>query len=163
MPSDTDLAPSTPARRAPRAPASAARALLRALDVLLEDGILDYSLDTEFECRRVFELTQAFAVAERIVPPHVSRMLGHPKKLPPLSVPEVYATVHLARHLCYWGTAGGAEGGPALAEVRSALTAAEAVLPIAPMLPHVVPTAASLTRMLAGGVPRAAPRRRSAR
>jgi hypothetical protein len=148
----------SPSLRAPRVPAAAALVLVRALDALLEEGIHEYSLDTEYECRRVHELSHGFAVAERLVPPLVARIRAHPKQSrtrPPLSTPDVYALVHLARHLCYWGTAGGSEGGPALAGVRSALVAAEAVLPIAPMLPHVVPTAASLPVGPGVRVPRA--------
>jgi hypothetical protein len=139
--------------RAPRAPATAAVSLVRALDTLLEEGIHDYALDTEFECRRVYELAHGFGAAERLIPPLVERVRAHPRSRPPLSAPEVYALVHLARHLCYWGTAGGAEGGQALADLGAALAAAEAALPIAPMLPHVVPTATGLARAPVAGGP----------
>ena len=149
MPSGTDP---TTSKRAPRAPATAGVSLLRALDRLLEEGIHDYALDTEFECRRVYELAHGFAAADRLVPPLVERVRAHPRSRPPLSAPEVYALVHLARHLCYWGTAAGAEGGQALADLCAALAAAERSVPIAPMLPHVVPTAASLARGPIAGV-----------
>jgi hypothetical protein len=145
---------STQSVRTPRVPAAAARVLVRALDALLEEGIQDYALDTEFECRRVYELAHGFSAAERFVPPLVARVRAHPKARPPLSTPEIYALVHLARHLCYWGTAAGAEGGPALEDVRTALAGAEAVLPIAPMLPHTVPTAAALPLGPAARTPR---------
>jgi len=145
---------STSSLRAPRAPTAAARVLVRALDALLEEGIQEYTLDTEFDCRRVYELAHGFAAAHRLVPPLVARVRAHPKARPPLSTPEVYAVVHLARHLCYWGTAGGAEGGPALEDVRTALVAAEGVLPIAPMLPHTVPTVAALPLGPAARTPR---------
>jgi hypothetical protein len=123
--------------RAPRTPAAAARALLHALDTLLEEGIEEYALDSESERRRVFELTRAFEHAEAMVPALVARF-GRPGDSPrsgpgsrPRWRPDDAATlVRLARHLVYWGSAGGADGGPALAHLRVALRHAEGLLAV---------------------------------
>jgi len=104
------------------------RAIARALDHLMDEGIRGVSIESVADRRRAAALNAGFAAAEALLGQVTSRtridLAGRIEDA--FTDAELRTLLQVARDLCRWATLDGANGGPAVDSLRRALATYDA-------------------------------------